>query len=59
MGARWLFCVLDRRGGTNRGGRSLVSAEVESGAALADALSEGLGRSQSAGRLLRARARQR
>ena len=51
MGARWPLWALDRGGGTNPAGRTLVSAEVESGAAIADALREDRGRSQSAGRL--------
>ena len=59
IGARWILWVLDRRGGTNRAIRTLVSAEVEAGVALANALRAGRGRRQSAHRLLRALARQR
>ena len=51
--------MLDRRGGTNRAMRALVSVEVEAGVALANALRAGCGRSQSAHQLLRAVARQR
>jgi hypothetical protein len=54
MGAKWLLWVLDRRGGTSRVGRTLVSGEVVSEAAIVDALREGRGPSQNARRLLRA-----
>ena len=48
------FVVLDRRGGTNRAMRTLVSAEVEAGVTRVNALRAGRGRSQSAHRLLHA-----
>jgi hypothetical protein len=47
MGARWPLWALDRGGGANPAGRTLVSTEVESGAAIADALREDRGRSQT------------
>jgi hypothetical protein len=59
MGAIWLLWVLERRGRAKRAVRTLVSAEVESGAAIAGALREVRGPSQNARRFLRARARQR
>jgi hypothetical protein len=55
MGFQWatdgLSWALDGGGGTSLAGRTSVLTEVASGAAIADALREDRGRSQTAGRL--------